>query len=184
MMGPAHVDVSVMKHALCCVEGLQSMVSIGEADYDISVTEVEHPVIDMLRSISRAQRTFAREYLVFGRMRPPTTLHAGRITVDEWPFIQQPILHTLEVPLVFHSVWECAAGRTGYVLANWTGVVQDTVLELAPEPARGPSHSGGIVELVSADGRVAVPSAEVREGRVRVAVPPRSVLLVEQSEKD
>ena len=169
----AHRDAACIKHAMCCVYGLQNLISIGEPDYDIDVPEIEHPVLPLLKHIVQAQRTYARDYLVFGDMMRPTPMDVARTPVELWwpPTAPQIKMIFKEIPTVVHGVWKAADGRIGYVLVNWTGDEQQARLTLASQ-----SRPASLVFDMGRRRR----SLDVASGTVSVEVPPRQVVLVEQ----
>ena len=167
-----HVDAACIKHAYCCAYGLQNLVSVGEPDYDIEVEGAEHPVLPLLKSIFTAQRTYARDYLVFGRMRRPAAIEVPAIPIELWwpPTYREIRMIFKDIPAVVHSTWQAEDGRIGTVLVNWTGDERAAGLTLA-QPGK-PAFE------VTEQGRRGL-TADA-EGVVRLNVPPRSVMLVEQ----
>jgi len=160
-MGVSHVESSLMKHATILVRGVRNVVTIQEPDYDFEV-DPSYPVFTLLRNIFAAQRTFARDYVVFGEMQRPARLEVGCVTVDVYRSAD-----TVEVPKVLHSTWRSQAGKIGTVLVNWTGAAEEVTLA-QPGPAT----------IVTASG--ATP-ASPRAGKLTFTVPPRSVALVEEA---
>jgi len=165
-IGFAHPEVSLIKHATILVRGTQNVVTIGEPEYDYDV-DPDYPVFALLRNIFAAQRTFARDYVLFGRMLRPAPLETGRVSVDVYQSVD-----TVDVPKVLHSTWRSQAGKTGTVMVNWTGEPEEVSLALQGE-ARGAS-------IVTAAGSTPAREEDVRSGRISTVVPPRGVLLVEQ----
>jgi hypothetical protein len=165
-IGVWHPEYSVTKHAMVFTQGIRSLFFVNETEYDFEVNP-EYPALVFLRNICGAQRSFARDYVVFGRMRRPTGLGVGSVRMDLFESHD-----TIDMPRVFHSVWESPDGKTGYVLANWTGEVAEVVLSLA--------CAGGEVSVVSRSGREPAAADEARTGKIALSVGPRDVLVVEQ----
>ena len=165
-MDLSHPEVSLMKHATLAAYGLQNCVGIGEAEYDIEVNR-EYPALVLLRSICQAQRTYARDYLVLGRMIRPTTVG---VSTEEVDLYGRP--GTVHIPTVVHSMWQAPNGKVGHILINWTGVAEEVTLSLAREQ--------GTVTVVTADARKEMTQREIQNGTVTRVVPPRGVMLVEQ----
>lgn len=166
-----HVDAACIKHATCCVMGLQNLICISEPDYDLDVVEVEHPVIPLLRHIVQAQRTFAREFLVFGAMLRPAGVEVQTIPIEYWwPSTASKIRMVFEqVPCVKHGSWRAQNGAIGHILVNWTGEPQAVTLTLQDAGAGVRTEcAGGTAEVLTTD------------GRTRVTVPSRAVVLVEE----
>jgi hypothetical protein len=139
---------------------------VGEPEYDYEI-DPDYPIFPLLRNICRAQRTYARDYVVFGQMQRPTPLETERVTVDYFRSSK-----TAEVPKVLHSVWRSQSGRMGYVMVNWTGEAAEATLTLR--------QGGGAVSLVTDQGRTPLPAETLRAGKVTLTIPARSVALVEQ----
>ena len=161
-----HPDVALMTHAALCVYGVQQFVGIGDEEFNYQV-DPNYPALKLVRNICQAQRTFARDYLVFGRMLRPTELEVD--TVNAYIY-KTP--ETAAVPLVMHAVWRSQHGTIGYVLANWSGTAQKVRLELV--------DSGGELFFVTPKGRRRIRPSEDRTGSISVSVPARGIVLVEQ----
>jgi Domain of unknown function (DUF6259) len=169
-----HPDASCIKHALCCVYGLQNLISIGEPDYDLAVEEVDHPVLPLLASTIAAQRTYARDYLVFGRMLKPTQLDVETVPIELWwpPTASEISMIFKDIPAVVHGAWLAQDGKIGHVLVNWTCDPKEIRLELTGTPRTA--------SAVMPDGRRTLPREDSSRGRVTVTVPARAAMLVEQ----
>jgi hypothetical protein len=106
----------------------------------------------------------------------PTKLDVPLIDVDYWKPGGVPEnfdMGTAEIPLVLHSVWRLANGKTGYILVNWTGKDEEVALGLYRMDAE--------TAIVSSAGRSHVDQQAIKGGVLRFMIPARSVRLVEQS---
>jgi hypothetical protein len=177
MLGLAHPETELIKHALVAACGTQNLINVGQAEWHLEHLP-DFPGLALMNSICRAQREFARPYLVLGRMLKPVPIEVARLSVDVWRPVwmtdeaEARQLGAREVPLVWHSVWEAPEGDIGYVLVNWTGAPQPVGLKLVEQ--------GGDLTIVSADSRALVLPEAVDGGWIRLVVPPRGVALVEQ----
>ncbi len=169
-----HREVACIKHAYCCVYGLQNLVCINQPDYDIDVEEADHPAVLLLRDILAAQRGYARDYLVFGRMGKPCAAVCRTERTEFWcpPGVSRLKMRYKKIPAVLHGCWQAPSGRHAVVLVNWTGV--DETVTIKP----GQWTQGA--RLVCARGAQAVPAAQWRDGELTLTVQARSVILVEQ----
>jgi hypothetical protein len=176
MLGLAHPEVELIKHALIGTLGVQNLINIGQPEWHFERLP-DFPGLALMRSICQAQRTFARPFLVLGRMLKPAELAVAREAIDLWRPIwmsneaEARQLGARDIPAVWHSAWEAPDGTLGYVLINWTGTAQPVRLSLA--------RPGGELALVSAEGRTPLPRAGA-SGQASLTVPPRSAVLVEQ----
>ncbi|MGD2157056.1 MAG: DUF6259 domain-containing protein, partial [Anaerolineales bacterium] len=171
-MGLCHPEVELIKHATCFVYGVtQNLVGIGLPEYDFEV-DPAYPALTLIRNICEAQRTYAREYVVFGEMLRPTRLDVPRVTVDLY---RRP--GTVDMPRILHGVWRSPDGNVGYVLINWTGTSVEGKLALVEEQKY---QSSSEFRMVTGKDVRTIPRAELHSNQLTVAVPPRSVLLVEQ----
>ena len=157
--------------------GLQHLVSIGFPEYDFEVNP-EYPVLTLLRNICQAQRTFAHDYLVFGKMLRPTDLEVAKTKVDIFQGIrcqrgeEVVDLPGIDVPRVLHGVWSLPHGKTGYILVNWTGKPEKVVLALV--------KSEGVVSIITHEGEKTVSQEEIKKGNLTATIPPRGIVVVEQ----
>ena len=142
-------------------------MAYGEEEYNFEVNP-DYPVLGLLRRVFAAQRTWARPYVVFGRMAKPPRLDVAHVEADG--FRGEP--WEVRIPTVFHAAWTAQDGTRGVVCCNWSGSDQPATLWLT-KPA-------GSVAIVSDAGRRVVDPGEVADGRLRLTVPARSPLLVEQ----
>jgi len=175
LMGLCHPEVELIKHATIFSYGIQHLVGIGHPEWDFDVNP-NYPTLAFLRNTCEAQRTYAREYLLYGEMLRPTKLDVPTIDVDYWKPGGVPEnfdMGTAEIPLVIHSVWRLADGKTGYVLVNWTGKDEEVTLGLYRTDAE--------TAIVSGNGRTPVDQHAISGGVLRLTVPARSVRLVEQT---
>jgi len=172
-IGLSDPESESMHHAANFVDGNQSFVMAGLPDYDFDVNP-NYPIFTLLREIFRAQRTYARDYVVFGQMQKPPELKTANVKIDVWlqPGKETVDPPTADVPVVMSSAWRSPTGKTGYVLVNWTGAAQNVTLSLAKKQGR--------VLLVTAGDSREAPKAAVDLGLIVAAVPARSVMLVEQ----
>lgn len=174
--GIAHPDEQLIVHAANFVYGHLGFVSIGDNGYDFEV-DPNYPVFTLLRNISQAHRTYARDYLIFGRMLQPTELQCSRLKADGYiplikPLLDLPDPPIVEVPRVMHSVWSSPDNKIGYVLVNWSGATEEVTLSLLRREGR--------VTVITATDNSLVPEQQVKTGQITTKVPARSVMLVEQ----
>jgi hypothetical protein len=175
LMGLCHPEVELIKHATIFSYGIQHLVGIGHPEWDYEVNP-NYPTLGFLRNTCEAQRTYAREYLLYGEMLRPTKLDVPTIDVDYWKPGGVPEnfdMGTAEIPLVIHSVWRLANGKIGYVLVNWTGKDEEVTLAFYRTDAE--------TAIVSGAGRTPVDQKAIAGGVLRLTIPARSVRLVEQS---
>jgi hypothetical protein len=175
LMGLCHPEVELIKHATIFSYGIQHLVGIGHPEWDYEVNP-NYPTLGFLRNTCEAQRTYAREYLLYGEMLRPTKLDVPTIDVDYWKPGGVPEnfdMGIAEISLVIHSVWRLANGSIGYVLVNWTGKDEDVTLGLYRTDAE--------TAIVSGAGRTPVEQKAISDGVLRLTVPARSVRLVEQT---
>ena len=167
-----HVEAACIKHAAVCVCGMQNLIAIGEPDYDIDVKEVDHPVMPLLKSIVQAQRTFAREYLVFGKMLRPAPLTVRTIPIELWwpPTATKIRMIFKDIPAVMHSSWKSQEGKVAHVLVNWTGTNEPVSLQL------GSPNAAAKVFTASSNPQ---PLHANNNGALHLEVPARAVILVE-----
>jgi hypothetical protein len=174
-LGLAHPEAELIKHALVAIDGVQNLIGIGHAEWDYEV-DPDYATLTMMRSITAAQRGFARDYLVHGEMLRPTHLECEVNPIELYKhaqFADRPVnLGTEPVPSVFHSVWKTQQGRVGYVLANWTAAPQSVTLELARPASELDFVDDGKRTRIVADGN--------RSDVVKVRVEPRSMVLLEE----
>ena len=169
-MGLAHPEVDLIKHAYVAAYGVQNLIGIGQPEWDYEVNPA-YPTLKLMRSIVQAQRTFARDFLVFGDMQRPTAASCATLAVDyykhaQWTDASQD-LGKLEVPTCVHSVWRAQSGAIGHILVNWTGQPQDVRLELVDE------HASPYV----LDGETTL-ALDREVGRALLRVGPRQLVLV------
>lgn len=174
--GIAHPEEQSIVHAANFVYGHMSFVMIGHNDYDFEVNP-NYPIFTLLRNICRAQRTYAREYVVLGRMVEPTKLQCSKIAADGHiplikPLDELPDPPIVEVPRVMHGVWTSHDSKIGYVLVNWSSEPEQVTLSLA--------RKQGKLAVITATQRGTVPKQQVMTGEVTVRIPARDVVLVEQ----
>jgi hypothetical protein len=162
-IGVSHPEAELMLHARNFVIGNQSLIMCTVPEYDFGVNP-NYPIFTLLRNLVRAQRTYARPYQVLGTMLKPVELTTAKIKTDVWLPPGKEVIDppTVDVPAVMSSVWRSPAGKTGYVLVNWTS---------KPEEARlGLVKKEGAVLLVTAAERNPVPDEAVKSGRINTAV--------------
>ena len=166
-----HPEASLILHAKVFTLGLLNTVAYGEEEYNIEV-DPDYPVLTLLRNICRAQRTFARNYVVFGQMQKPIPLEVDYVEADG--FRGEP--WEVMIPRVYHNHWKGPDGRFGTLLANWGDRTEEVILTLdeAMEP----------VAIRNGQGNTPVAGDIVRGGRIPVRIPPRDVALVEQGTVD
>jgi hypothetical protein len=164
-MALCHRECAQMMQAKIFALGIHNIVVANQPDYDFEVNP-NYPVLELVRNVSRAQRTFARDYVVFGEMLPPARLEVEQVLVDIYRSQNQA-----PVPKVYHSTWKTPQGAIGTVLANWTTVPQPVCLRL--------EDGGRPVSRVAEHGRVALAPDSQSPGLYALEVPPVSVVLVE-----
>jgi hypothetical protein len=142
-------------------------VAYAEEEYNFQV-DPDYPILGLLRNIFCAQRTFARDYVVFGQMERPTPLEVRHVQADG--FRGEP--WEVTIPRVYHGVWKAPDGRIGTVLANWSGETEE--VKVALREVDRP------VTIVTEEGRTPIAEEAARTGQVLVRVPARGVAVVEQ----
>ncbi len=162
-MALCHRECAQMMQAKILTLGIRNIVVANQPDYDFEVNPA-YPVLALVRNVSRAQRTFARDYVVFGEMLPPVQVEVEQVMVDIYRSQEQ-----VPVPKVYHSTWKTPQGKIGTVLANWTNTPQKVCLRL--EQGAGP------VYRVDEGDRTAL--APQSGGGWVVETPPVGVVLVE-----
>ncbi|MGD8749983.1 MAG: DUF6259 domain-containing protein [Anaerolineales bacterium] len=175
IMGICHPEEEIIKQSTIFIQGVQHLVGIGLPEYDFEVNP-DYPAIEMLRNICKAERTFAHKYLVFGEMFRPTDLEVPEIIADLY---RHP--GHVAVPCILHSTWRAQDGDIGHVLVNWSGKPTDGVLKLV-QNGNGQSHQK--VRMVNDSDLEPVQPIEVVSGSIKISIPPRGVLLVEQLATD
>jgi hypothetical protein len=175
--GISHPEEQSMLHAANFAYGHMKFVTIGDNGYDFDVNP-DYPIFTLLKNLCEADRGYARDYVMFGRMLKPTHLKCETLRVDGYVPLIKPLQDMadpplVEMPRVIHGVWASPAGKIGYVLVNWGGEAQDAALSLV--------RNSGTVEIVSTSGMTPVTAEEVQTGNIHVTVPSRSVVLVEQA---
>lgn len=171
MVGVVHPATSQIKHAALLVNGQQNCVGIGEEEYKFEVN-ANYPVLKLLRNICEAQRTYARDYLVFGQMLRPPELKVSNLNAD---ILKLP--GTVPVPRIMHSAWKAPKGQIGYTLVNWTTGEETATMSLPSDMSNG----NPALQFVTGKGREAVPAQQIQAGKIEVTLPPLSVLLIEQA---
>jgi hypothetical protein len=170
--GISHPEEQLIQHATNFVYGHTTFVMVGLNDFDFEVNP-DYPIFTLLRNICQAQRTYAREYVVFGRMLKPTKLTTSMIAAAPWYTWEEPDPPlTVQVPKVMHSVWE-SRGKIGYVLANWSGQPENVKLSLIKKQ--------GKVSRISGADKSSVPEDRVATGEIELTVPARGIVVVEQT---
>jgi hypothetical protein len=147
--------------------GLRNTVAYAEEEYNFEV-DPNYPILGLLRNIFRAQRTFARDYVVYGQMQRPTPLEVRHVQADG--FRGEP--WEVMIPCVYHGVWRASDGRIGTVLANWSDQDEEVILSL--------NDASGPVSFVTNDGITRLADEAAPSAEVQVRVPARDVVLVEQ----
>ncbi|MBN1553582.1 MAG: hypothetical protein JXA11_02470 [Phycisphaerae bacterium] len=176
----SHPEQESIKLAMVVRDGVSFLTVIGKPEFDLDA-KPPHPAMKLLENACRAMRTYANEYLVFGRMRKPTRLDVATTTV---PLFSQSGSSGPkgpqgkyrrgyeDMPRVLHSVWESPAGKTGYVLINWTDKPEKVTLSLVKKAGKGVLRDGR--------GEKSLSEKIMRTGKITTTVPARSVLLIEQ----
>ena len=136
----------------------------------------------LARSCSRALRTYARPYLISGRMlRDPDIRDRKAEHVRMWrdPKDNRRVydLPSVDVPLVLESTWE-SGGKIAYVFANWQ-TSRETVV-FAPRDYGGNAAGYGLA-LYSDEGRRSIQDHGELPKELSIEVPPMSAMLVEQT---
>jgi hypothetical protein len=149
---------------------VQNLIGIGQPEWDYDVNP-DYPALKLMRNIVRAQRTFARDYLVLGSMLKPTPAACATFHVDLYKHAQwmdaDLDVGQLEIPSCIHSAWQGESGAIGHVLVNWTADSQDVELELIDGTSLARIHNGDVSR-----------AGESVAGRVVVTVGARDVVLV------
>jgi Domain of unknown function (DUF6259) len=176
--GFCHPEEECIKHAMVFINGIQNLVGIGHPEYDCA-TNRGSAALEMIRNICAAQRTYTREYVVFGEMQRPPKLDVAQVTVDvrKSRGDEEIDLPGVELPRVFHSAWRSQRGEFGYLLVNWTGAAEKARLALID----GQRGGGRKIYAVTANSKVAIPQNQIDSGVVDLTIPPRSILLIEES---
>jgi len=179
-MGLSHPEVECIKHETCFVNVVQRLVGFGHAEYDFDVNP-HYPILKFMRNLVEAQRTFARDYLTFGRMLRPTDLQVAKTAVETTrsliPDDESVDLPPVDVPRVLNTVWRAPHGKIGYILANSTGNPEPVTLTIYGEQQIPNFNS---LQLVARSLRRKLSNAEFSGQSIRIDVPQRSAMLIEQ----
>jgi Domain of unknown function (DUF6259) len=174
--GIACPEEQLITHAANFVYGHMKFVTVGDNGYDFEVNP-NYPIFTLLRNLCQAERTYARDYLVYGRMLAPTPLQCSKVTFDGHiplikPLEDLPDPPQVDVPKVMHGVWQSPRNKVGYVLVNWSAETDKVRMGLR--------NQDNPVLLTSGSDKRVVPQEEVRSAQISITVPARSVVLVEQ----
>jgi hypothetical protein len=162
-----HPEASLMLHARIFAIGLRHSVAYGEEEYNFEV-DPNYPVLGLLANLVEAEHTWARPYVVLGRMQRPVGVEVAHVRVDG--FRGEP--WEADVPKVYHGTWRAADGSIGHVFANWTGSAERVAIHL------GAATRG--LRLATNAGTSALPGGSVRDGVASIEVPPRGAVGVIQ----
>ncbi|MCX7013256.1 MAG: DUF6259 domain-containing protein [Candidatus Sumerlaeota bacterium] len=141
---------------------MPGLTPIGPAD-----AEQDPALAEMMENCMKAYRTYALDYLLFGRMLEPPPIDAPDRK------LQLGNQGETTVPAVWHSAWRAPDGRIGVALANSLEKEQGLKLDLTPLLPAGASAK--VVYKTLAD---ETPLAGLT---VEVKVPARSLALVEMT---
>ena len=164
-MALCHHECAQMMQAKILTLGIHNIIVANQPDYDFEVNP-DYPVLALVRNVCRAQRTFARDYVVFGEMVHPVQVEVEHLMVDIY---RSPEM--VSIPKVFNSTWKTPQGTSGTVLANWTNTSQKVRLLL--EKNNQPAY------LVDNRGKTVLSPETINGDMLEVEVPPVDVVLVE-----
>jgi hypothetical protein len=172
--GVTHPEEQLMQQATNFVYGHIALVMLGLNVYDFEVNP-DYPIFTLLKNMCQAARTYARDYLVLGRMLNPTSLDTPKLAVAKWLPVDKdvPDPPTVEVPKVMHSVWASPTNRIGYVLVNWSSEPVEVTLNLV-------RREGMVAIITNTEKRVST-DRQVKSGQITATVPARNVILMEQA---
>lgn len=139
-----------------------------------------HPdVLGFYKTTAEARATFARPYLILGRMLRPTVLRCDDFTFEHgvraaggWE------KRSRTEPRVMHSVWESPMGTVGYVLANICDGKADFDIALKPHGAAGIAFDA---HWEDATGRRPLFERSALPREIRGEIGPREAALIEVS---
>ena len=128
--------------------------------------------ITLLANCMTGYRTFAHDYLVWGRMQRPLTLDVPQRKLSSGPGGARQ--RHLVVPAVSHEVWSLDDGRVGVVFVNPEREAHELDVDLGPLVAGG--GKPGIRELSTQRGTRDYPTA-----KIHLEIAPLDMLLLEIS---
>ena len=118
----------------------------------------------------KGYRTFAHDYLVWGRMERPLTLDVPRRSFSWSAGGRKP--RELVVPAVSHEVWTLDDGRTGVVFVNPEPKTHELDVDLSPLIPNGKQPAIREVSTQGGDRKHPTP-------KIKLQVPPLDMLLLE-----
>ncbi|RMF87678.1 MAG: hypothetical protein D6741_20260 [Planctomycetota bacterium] len=135
-------------------------------------SENRERLLTLFTNCATAYRTFAHDYLVWGRMEKPLPL---RIPVRELSMANAAPLH---VPAVSHSVWSLDDGRVGVVLINPETQPFTSEINLRPIlDARRDAGDSGVPTIREV--RANTPARSHDSSQFTITIPPLDVVLIE-----
>jgi Domain of unknown function (DUF6259) len=179
----AHPYAEAIKVARKFTNGTLLDVDPGKPAFRLDSIPSPTDELRLARSCSRALRTYARPYLISGKMMRDPEIRDRKVeSIRMWrdPKDNRRVydLPAVDVPLVLESTWE-ADGRIGYVFANWQTSTQTVVF--APR-SYGPKAASYGFAVYSDEGRRSMQEHGTLPGEIRIEVPALAAILVEQTQ--
>ncbi len=179
----AHPYAEAIKIARKFTNGTLLDVDSGKPAFRLDTIPSPTDELRLARSCSRALRSYARPYLISGRMlRDPDIRDrkAERVRIWRDPKDNRRVydLPSIDVPLVLESTWE-SGGKIAYVFANWQTSTETVVF--APWGYGGNAAGHGLA-VYSDAGRRSIQDYADLPKELRIEVPPLSAMLVEQTQ--
>ena len=177
-----HPYAEAIKVARKFTNGTLLEIDPGKPAFRLDTQPSPTDELRLARSCSLAQRTYANDYLIFGKMlrdpripdRKTQTLRAWHDPRDRHPDSELP---TVQVPLVLESTWE-SSNKVAYVFANWQTSAQEVVFE----PQRYDQNGAGFKLTVYDDSGTRVLRRDPSLPReIRLRIPALAATMVEQS---
>jgi hypothetical protein len=178
----AHPYAEAIKVARKFTNGTLLEVDPGKPNYRLDTIPSPTEEMRLARSCARALRTFARPYLISGKMlrdpdfisRPAERIRMWRDPKDNRRTQDLPVV---DVPHVLESTWE-ADGKVGYVFANWKTTAQTVVFSPREYGRPGGSHA---FAAYGESGKRALGKSGPLPKELTIEIPPLSAMLVEQT---
>ena len=181
-MDVAHPYAEAIKVARKFTNGTLLDIDPGKPAFRLDTLPSPTDELRLARSCSRLLRTYARPYLITGKMmRDPEIrdrkIERIRMWRDPKDNRRTYDLPLAEVPLVLESTWE-ANGKIAYVFANWQTSAQTVVF--TPR-SYGAKASGYAIAICNEQGRRSIQEHGMLPHELSVEVPALSAILVEQA---
>ena len=178
----AHPYAEAIKVARKFTNGTLLDVDPGKPAFRLDTIPSPTDELRLARSCSRALRTYARTYLISGKMMRDPEIRDRKVeTIRMWrdPKDNRRVydLPVADVPLVLESTWQ-ADGKIGYVFANWQTSAQIVVFAPGSYGSKAASYRIAICNEI---GRRSLQEHGTLPSELTVEVAPLSAMLVEQT---